>query len=97
VKSASVHPRSIDTSMILFGLLVACAVAALYSAIHFGSARSVKRALITLRERPEGPQPKYLSVLVPPGPSPAAGETEPVAPSRSAPAAQPSQSLAFGR
>ncbi len=63
--------------MILFGVLVACAFAGIYCAIHFGSARGVERALITLRERPDDPQPKYLSVLIPPETNGVSTKTEP--------------------
>ena len=52
--------------MILFAVLVACAVAGIYCAFHFGNVRSVEQALITLLERPADPQPKYRSILIPP-------------------------------
>ena len=63
--------------MILFAILVACAVAGIYCAFHFGSVRSVEQALITLRERPADPQPKYRSILIPPVTNHAAPQAAP--------------------
>jgi hypothetical protein len=80
--------------MILFGVLVACALAGIYCAIHFGSTRALEEALAILRERPNNPQPNYLAVLIPPAPDPAAGQSKSNGPHAPASTAR---SLASGR
>jgi hypothetical protein len=71
-------PRSIDSSMVLFIVLVACAAAGLYCAFHFGSVSEVERALIILRERPDDPQPKYPAFVIASGTNRTPAKTGPL-------------------
>lgn len=57
--------RSIDSSAVLFAVLMLCSTGGVFCAFHYGNTHEVERALLTLRERADDPQPRYLAAVIP--------------------------------
>ncbi|HEY1583634.1 MAG TPA: hypothetical protein VGF73_11110 [Chthoniobacterales bacterium] len=68
MKSPKQH-RSIDTSLLLFLVLIVCASGGVYCVFHYAPAREMTQDFLALRDQREDPLPDYLSILIPSDPS----------------------------